>query len=224
MEAEVIQPRREAGKAQRRRRIVQAATALAWEVDFDSASMEQIATRAGVSPATLYNLFQTKGAIFREILEQDFENYVKKVLSADTDSEIERIFLAIDLGASLCKRNANFYRTMAHLQNSQQIGSEASGPRRAFWRDRVTDAVSAGELRPELDATLLSGIMVQIMRGLGLDWAAGTITLDQWADEAAYGFALLLRNYVTKKSEPGVISRIKRLEGVLVGTGKSHRK
>ena len=49
--------RREAGKADRRRRIVEAAAALVREAGLEGVSMVQIAEAAGVVPATLYNLF-----------------------------------------------------------------------------------------------------------------------------------------------------------------------
>ena len=63
--------RREIGKAERRRRIIAAAGALLRESGLDAVSMAQIAERAEVSPATLYNLFQTKGAIFRQVFDVD---------------------------------------------------------------------------------------------------------------------------------------------------------
>ena len=67
--------RREQGKAERRARIIEAATALLRESGFDAVSMLQIAERADVSPATVYNLFQTKAAILQQVFDQDLRDY-----------------------------------------------------------------------------------------------------------------------------------------------------
>ena len=54
---------RERQKADRERRILEAATGLFREVGYDAARIEDIAERAQVSVGTFYNYYQNKGDI-----------------------------------------------------------------------------------------------------------------------------------------------------------------
>jgi len=220
VEASTAQPRREAGKALRRRRIIEAAGALAREVGFDAVSMAQIAKRAQVSPATPYNLFQTKHAIFREVYSQDLARLTQKLDSAHAARPLERVFLAIDFANSHYRRNPKYYRARAHFMSMQAVNAVTGELGREFWRARVADAIAAGELRAEADANLLGGLLLRIIQGLTFEWVAGSVTLDRLGDEAAYGFALLLHNYVTEEAEALIVSRIKKLERALARTQK----
>jgi AcrR family transcriptional regulator len=68
---------RERQKARRRQAILEAAHGLFRERGFDSASMEQIAQRAEVSPGTIYNYFDSKGALLVRIAEHHFRERIR---------------------------------------------------------------------------------------------------------------------------------------------------
>jgi len=186
--------------------------------------MVEIAMRAEVSPATLYNLFETKAAIFLEVFDRDVEQFTRKVLAARASGAVDRIFVAIDIAAALYRRNPKFYRAMAHAGDTP-LNRAISGPRRAFWQNAVANAVAAGELRASTNAQLLGGLLMQIMRGHFLDWAAGAISVDRLAKETAYGFALALSSYATEGRAAEAAKRLAALEALLtssVGKRKKH--
>lgn len=222
MNTRTSQPRREAGKTSRRRRIVEAASMLLRETSFESVAMVDIAARAEVSPATLYNLFQTKLAIFGAVFDEDLVRFTRKVAAADAAGPIDRIFVAIDLAASLYRRNGKFYRAMAHVGDTP-LHRAISEPRRRFWQDRVSEAIAAGELRPHADARLIGGLLMQIMRGLFVDWAVGAISVDRLAKETAYGFALVLSAHAAKGSAPQLADKINNLERTLAVRGDARQ-
>ena len=83
--------RREASKADRRDRIVNATCELLREVGIEDTSLDLIAKRAKVSRGTLFNLFGSKGAILTEVFDRDlhdFEALVAAHPSTVTDAGI----------------------------------------------------------------------------------------------------------------------------------------
>ena len=64
-------------KADRNRRILEAATALFREVGYDSARIEDIAERADVSVGTFYNYYQNKGDILVAAVSMEVEEVLE---------------------------------------------------------------------------------------------------------------------------------------------------
>lgn len=63
-----IKERKEREKAQRSRQIQQAAKGVFWERGYNAATIEEIAYRAELSPATLYTYFKSKDELFASLL------------------------------------------------------------------------------------------------------------------------------------------------------------
>lgn len=208
--------RREAGKAERRGRIVEAAAALVRESGFDAVSMVQIAERAGVSPATLYNLFETKAAIFRQVFDLDLAEYQRKVALAPARDALERMFAAIDLAAGFYRRDPEFYRAMARGgREGRELGAAISEPRIAFWQAQVADAVAQGLLRPDTDPVVLGVSLTHVFRGAFMEWAEGVISAERLAQEVAYGFALALFASAAGATAPALQARVAELQAAL---------
>jgi AcrR family transcriptional regulator len=70
--AEDNQPRRRLSAAARREVIVAAAAESFAERGYRGASIEEIARRSGVTPPVLYDHFESKRALYRELLERHF--------------------------------------------------------------------------------------------------------------------------------------------------------
>ena len=206
--------RREAAKAERRGRIVEAAARLVREQGFDGVSMVQIAERAAVSPGTLYNLFQTKGAIFRQVFDLDLQEYERLLAQAPAQDPLDRMFVAIELAASLYRGDPDFYRAMAYVgeDDADDLCSAIAEPRTAFWQARVADAVLAGSLQPDTDANILGVALTQLMRGIFLEWAGRVISADRLAKEAAFGFAMALLAYAADDEAPSLRQRLRSLQ------------
>jgi AcrR family transcriptional regulator len=209
---------REAAKAERRARIVQAAARLVRAVGFDRVSMTDIAAEAGVSPATLYNLFQAKGAIFRAVWDLDLIDYRRRVEAAPARDALDRLFVAVELAAGLYAAQPDFYRAMARtVAGTEPLGHAINAPRTAFWRDGVAEAVREGALLPEAEG-LLGEALTHLFRGVFLHWAAGEIDVARLEAEIVYGFALMLLAYAAPAQIDGLRACIKTLEPVLRST------
>lgn len=186
--------RREAGKTERRRRIIEAARALIRETGDAGLSMRALAARAGVSLATPYNLFGSKRAIVLAVLE-DVREYRERFAALRATDPVERIFSALDLALDYYKRDRRFYKTMwaAVFDTKDEVRADILNPQRtAFWRELVDDAVKVGAIAPDIDAELLLEQLEFIMRSVMWSWVVGEIDQKKLTPVATYGFALVL--------------------------------
>ena len=205
--------RREIGKAERRRRILEAAAALVREVGFNRVSMVDIAARAQVSPATLYNLFQTKSAIFQQVADLDLEVYEQIVARTPAKDALDRIFVGVSVAVGLYRREPHFYRAMTRAGGpANPLSAAINEPRVAYLRERVREAVTEGCLRAEAKPEVLGIALAQLMRGAIIDWAIYGVSPDRMEIEAHYGFALILLAYVADDHAEALKKRIGKLE------------
>lgn len=207
---------REAAKRARRARIVAAADALAREQGFDAVAMTAIAARAGVSPATLYNLFRNRAAILAAVFDADLAEFELELAARPAESGVERIFAAVDLAAALYARDPEFYRAMP-LSASHGGGLRPAirEPRIAFWQAQAKAAQADGGLRADCDTALLGMMLAHLLTGVFQDWAAGAISARRLGLEAGYGFALLLLPVADEALATALRQRLRSLAAAL---------
>ena len=186
--------RREAGKQERRRRIIDAARALIRETGNAGLSMRALAARAGVSLATPYNLFGSKHAIILAVLE-DVREYQERFAALRSSDPIERIFVAIDLAIEYYMNDPRFYRTLwaSVFDTSDEIRSDIFNPRRnAFWHRLIMAAVEAGAIAKEIDPDVLLTHLDFVLRSAMHGWVVGEIEQAQLLPTVVCGSALIL--------------------------------
>jgi AcrR family transcriptional regulator len=186
--------RREAGKAERRRQIIQAARDLIRETGNAGLSMRGLAARAGVSLATPYNLFGSKRAIVVAVL-QDVRAFQERFSMLKVADPIERIFAALDISIEFYVGDPAFYRTLwsAVFDASDGVRGEILNPKRdAFWRGLVHDTFTAGALAADVDPDLLLRQLELLLRSVIFDWVVGEIGPARLAATARHGYALIL--------------------------------
>jgi AcrR family transcriptional regulator len=192
--------RREQAKGERRARVVAAAWQILREEGVDGLSMKAVAGRAGVSLATLYNLFGSKGAVLAGVYEQDLRNYEALVAARPGDA-LDRIFDAVDVAARLYGADPDFYRAIMWRRDQEMpqamVDIRLNDPRARFWPDLVARAVEAGALRAGTDPTVLGVLMMQSLGGVISDWLGDRISLERLPLEAKLAFAIMLSAFAT---------------------------
>jgi AcrR family transcriptional regulator len=186
--------RREAGKAERRARILVAAKELIRETGNAGLSMRALAARAGVSLATPYNLFGSRRTIVLSVL-QDMRDFSKRFAALDVADPLDRIFAAVDLSMSFYTGDARFYRTIwaAVFDASEEARTEILSPARdAFWLGLARAAAEEGVTRAEIDPVLLHRQLDYVFRSVMLDWVVGDVSDRDLAPMARFGFAAML--------------------------------
>lgn len=188
--------RREAGKAERRARIVQAARDLLRESGGAEVSMRAIAARAGVSQATPYNLFGSKRAVLVSVLE-DIRDFGKSFANTANFGPFERLLHAAALAVGYYERDPDFYRVLWLNLLGNQGGEDRSAifnPKRdAFWSDLLQAAADAGLLRPGLPLGALRRTLDAAFRGTMLEWAIGELPTPALQGAVALAYLLVLR-------------------------------
>lgn len=186
--------RREAGKAERRRQIIQAARDLIRETGNAGLSMRGLAARAGVSLATPYNLFGSKRAIVVAVL-QDVREFQARFATLRIGDPLARIFAALDMSIEFYLADPAFYRTLwsAVFDAADGVRGEILSPQRdAFWRSLVEEAVRAGAIGEDVDAALLTKHLELLLGSVMFDWVVGEIAPSRLIMMARHGFALVL--------------------------------
>ncbi|MEN8040735.1 MAG: TetR/AcrR family transcriptional regulator [Actinomycetota bacterium] len=91
---------REANKLKRMQDIVSAAAGLFAERGYEQTKIEDIAAAAGVSPATVYNHFGTKGAILTAVAGRDLESVLgaaEEAFDPSASSAVDVLMPVIDV-------------------------------------------------------------------------------------------------------------------------------
>jgi AcrR family transcriptional regulator len=187
--------RREAGKAERRARIVQAARQLIRETGNAGLSMRALAARAGVSLATPYNLFGSKRAIVLAV-HQDVREFHQRFSVTRSADPVERMFAAVDMSIDFYVGDPRFYKTLwaAVFDTTDEVRSEILNPKRdAFWQGLVHAAADAGAIAGDVDLDMLAHQLDYLFRSVMLDWVVGEIAPEALAPTIRLGYALILK-------------------------------
>ena len=192
---EPVLSRREAGKAERRHRIIHAARELIRATGNAGLSMRALAARAGVSLATPYNLFGSKRAIVLAVLDdvREFQDRFASLRSADP---LERLFAAVDMAVAFYIADPQFYRTLwaAVSDPSDDVRTEIyNWKRNEFWRNLVAEAAQAGAIAPNVNVELLFRTLDRCFGSAMLEWVVGELEADLLAPTIRYSWALILK-------------------------------
>jgi AcrR family transcriptional regulator len=152
---------RERQKADRTRRILEAATSLFREVGYDAARIEDIAERAEVSVGTFYNYYQNKGDILLAVVAMEVEEVLGSGEGIVADPEPD-VFVALShlinqyYDHSLVYLSKEMWRTAMAL--SIQQADTPFSRRYTALDDQLRMQVSTLIQRLQLRGVVLAGI------------------------------------------------------------------
>jgi AcrR family transcriptional regulator len=210
--------RREAGKEERRRRIIMAAREMIRETGSTGLSMRALADRAGVSLATPYNLFGSRGAVVLAVLE-DVRDFQVRFAKARTGDPVEHIFAVVKLAVEFYLADPTFYKTLwgEVFSVSGEVRTAIYNPRRdAFWLGLVNEAAADGALREGVDASLVLRQLDHLFRSVMLDWVAGDLDPAALSPTIGLGYALILAGAASEAARPALIRRADAFQAELI--------
>ena len=85
-------------------------------------SMAQLAARAGVSPATPYNLLGTKSEVLRLVVWEEFDNFEGRLAAVRSKSPLARLLEATALVVTHYEADRPFYRGLYRAALSVEAG------------------------------------------------------------------------------------------------------
>jgi AcrR family transcriptional regulator len=170
--------------------IIDAAVALVAEQGLAAASMSQVAQRAGIGRATLYSYFPDVEHILLAWHDQEVERYHQALadeLAAQPDaSSALRLFItrliqgfASDHGQELDASRVELSALSPDIQ--RQMGN-ATAKLASLLQQTLEQGISSGELRPDLNVQLTSGLIMRTATAAREQIGHGRADIEQCAD------------------------------------------
>ncbi len=213
----------ERNKAKRRDAILEAALELFDGNPSGSVTTEQIAARAEVSPATVYNLIGTREEVLRAIAVR-FIQRMTLVLAAEaavggTGREpmwLQRLLIERSLTA-LQEHSQAYRHVISYLgglgTGTQDLQSD-DGPTPdpvVFHAASVALAQRAGAIRKNLDPTAIALQLADNFNGTLIRWSFGGLDDDQLVPLAMHGLVALLLAVSTDRERPRLEAELLKL-------------
>lgn len=182
------------GKSRRRKAIVDAAhNIIATEGD-SALTMRRLAAEAGTSVPTAYNLFGSKEAVVRAVMDEDRDGFDAAYQHAASLHPMERIFAVIDLRFEAYRARPTFYRS---LLRSLYLARESESDQgiwityTAYGRTLVDDTVDAGCIDPA-HRPFLGRSLIRIYHSAVAEWVSGEIPIEVAHRDVGLSVAILL--------------------------------
>ncbi|WDZ91793.1 TetR/AcrR family transcriptional regulator [Nocardiopsis sp. HUAS JQ3] len=156
-------PRRRADARRSRAAILDAAVRLL--DDRPDASVENVATAAGVTRQTVYAHFPSRAHLLAAVLDRVTEEAVAAMDAADLDSgsAADALLRLVEAGS----RSADRYPRLMHAVGSHPADPRADAERHAPVTDRLGRVVRRGQTNGEFDAALPADWLVAVVVALG---------------------------------------------------------
>jgi len=155
--------RRQAAKVRTRLKVLDAARTLFAERGYDAATIRDIAKGAGMSTGAVFANFQDKAELFETVFAEEMEGLLNDMRNGAAGVEgrvTDRLAAALTAG---------YHRSLAHLplmqamvarswfqpEEADQRSRSFVGPLVLWIQDLLQAAVGEGELRQDIDQTLL---------------------------------------------------------------------
>ena len=203
VEQELVQPHESGhvrGKAKRRQLILSAAVEIMSEKGDGALTIRRIASRAGLSPVTVYNLFGSKYAVLKAIFEEDLASLTDYVESRASGDALIKIFDLIDLSTEYYRSREPFYKVLftTLIRNSESelaIGNWSS--RSMSIRKLLAAAVAQRKLRKDTPVDVLATIFIRLGKSITQEWVDGSLTAMQSRHELGISFHTVLAKFAT---------------------------
>lgn len=203
-----------ARKAERVQNLVQAAQELIRSSDAGF-SMAQLAARAGVSPATPYNLVGAKSDLLRLVIEDEYERFAAKLAALPSSTPLADLLAATALVVSHYESDRQFYRGLYRLIATTE-GSESydlmtvRGER--LWGDMIARAIDSGELQDFVRVGPTTTVLLSTIASMTTAWFAQSWSGRLYALEMAHGVRLVLAAIAAPAARDRLVGEISALQ------------
>lgn len=205
----------------RRQTLVDAACALIRENGDAGFSMAQLAERAGVSPATPYNLVGGKSELLHLVVLKEFEMFSVKLGGLPGDDPLRRLLAAVDLVAEHYGEDPGFYRGLFYALGSAaaEIRNYMVSEGQGLWTGMVSAAITSGQIGARTDAALLTDVFLRVIRITAETWFIENWSIARLALEIGYASRLLLAGMVTESGRGAILEELDRMQSALAREG-----
>ena len=196
--------RRQQGIAERRRRLIRAAGDLIAEKGNGNFSMPELASRAGVSLATPYNLFGSKAAVLVQVFEGQVRGFNRDNSWMQEAAPADRVLGVIDRLVAAYSRKPVFFRNLVKALDAlgaTEAGQFAYPAGAHLLYPLVRCLAEDGYLPATVPAEVLEVTLTRLFDGAFQRWALQDWETERLRQELRAGFALVFYGVLDTASQ-----------------------
>lgn len=179
--AKVLTPRQVA----RRESIIQAVRTLLERRGYDGVSMRAVAAEAGVSPSTLYEIYESKDVLILQSVRSFFEDMglEEESVPAGVDRLVHRLNAIAGFFETANRQGEGISRLLFQDQNNEAATEVLLRNAVAARQRSIEEMIEAGQLNDVGDVELLARMLVSVTWGAVLFYQRGEIDMGSLASE-----------------------------------------
>ncbi|MBX3204937.1 MAG: TetR/AcrR family transcriptional regulator [Labilithrix sp.] len=214
----------EVGKQVRRDRILEAAEELIRRRGDIQFGMRELAEKAGVSPATPFNLFGSKGQVLWALLERDLGKQRQRIADDVETDPVERVLGLARRAVLTYARDERLFRPLLSAVVSTNMLMPALLDRFTdLWHDALEEAEARRQLAADIDPALLARqLHLEYRAGLTL-WLRGEVDVKGWNLHLMHGVLLVLRGSMTPRAAEKLHARLVSVQKKLAAAHRAKR-
>ncbi|MDO4540732.1 MAG: TetR/AcrR family transcriptional regulator [Syntrophomonadaceae bacterium] len=189
---------REANKEAKRERILEAGMQVFIENGFRDGKMEDIAALAGIAKGTLYEYYDSKLHLLREIVRLSVDNYFSRFDRGGWEelNFREQMYRIIDMHCAFVEDNAYLARLLArdvplHDMEMKDWVFKLNELRTGQLAARIGEAVRCGELR-RVDNVLAAQVILAALGAVWMSYVHGDAEKSPTAEDMKAALELVL--------------------------------
>lgn len=197
--------------AARRQNLVEAAQALIRERGDAGFSMAMLAKRAGVSPATPYNLLGSKSEILRLVIRDDTARFGRELEGHRGSTPLASLLAAADMLVSHYEGDRQLHIGLfraAFGTDTPEVHGVMSTESLQWWTQLVEAAIESGEIAGFVRAGQLTEKLLCMMGSVSQTWIAGNWTPERFALEMSVSARLVLASVSEPAQRDQMVSEI----------------
>jgi AcrR family transcriptional regulator len=186
--------RRQQGLAERRRRLVRAAGELIAERENGNFSMPELASRAGVSLATPYNLFGSKAAVLNQLFEGQVRGFNRDNVWMDGLPPAARVLGVVDRLVAAYAKEPTFYRNLVkalYALGTAETAQFASPVGTLLVQPLIEGLTGDGLVPASVPTPVLATTLTRLFDATFERWALQDWPTERLKVELRAGFALV---------------------------------
>ena len=152
---------------ERRRQLLERATALFATHGYDELSMAKLAREAGISKPLLYHYFPSKRDLFEAVLSEAAEQHLRRIETDDTLSPAAQLTAAVDAYLTWIEENTGAYEKLLRSAGIPEVRELIDRVREETAR-RVLAGIAPDGAPPKVRAAVRAWLWY--MDGVCLDW------------------------------------------------------
>ena len=212
---------RERNKAKRREAIVDATLALLGRHSIDDVSIERIAAKAEVSPATVYNLVGGRERLLLACVDRVVDDLVTGLVEAGDDADpIDRALLVVDRSteAFIARRRA-YRQILGAVGDFSRAGAMTAIDPAQLQIAAMRDAQQQGIVRRDVPAEAIGRQVYLSYNGAMLAWAGLGLTDDGFRIAVRHGLMTVLAAFATDRHRKRFVAELTSLGEQLHAAG-----